>query len=163
LNEEILAGIPDIDLEQAILDYVWLRIGDDWDHEPEILAGLAPGIRAVYASHRLDAEVGNGGLSQFFSNSSGRLAYQALAGLRLIGADEHARILEKAVALEKERGTPYSRFPDTGAPEEVDEDHDYADYAELDDQFFATGQDLSQLRIGFIRAHPELLVGERVA
>jgi hypothetical protein len=46
-----------------------------------------------------DAEVNNGGHSQYFVNSSGDHWESALDGLKAIGADSRAKILEEATGL----------------------------------------------------------------
>ncbi len=45
-----------------------------------------------------DGEVNNGGLSQYFFNSSGDYWREALAGLEAMGASERATILKEAAA-----------------------------------------------------------------
>jgi len=43
------------------------------------------GIQHLYCGHRCQSEVTNGGLYQFFSNTTGLLAPEALFGFREIG------------------------------------------------------------------------------
>lgn len=51
----------------------------------------------LFAAHWCQSEVCNGGLHQFFSNSTGVLAPEALAGFRAIGLTEWANILAEAM------------------------------------------------------------------
>jgi hypothetical protein len=60
----------------------------------------------LFAAHWCQSEVRNGGLHQFFSNSTGVLAPEALEGFRAIGLVEWATILEEAMAF---FGSPYPR------------------------------------------------------
>ncbi|WOO42590.1 DMP19 family protein [Rubellicoccus peritrichatus] len=61
----------------------------DWDQvDPKYWKYLFP--------HYLDAEVRNGGFSQYFFNSSSDYNEECLEALKLIGATEHHRILSKA-------------------------------------------------------------------
>lgn len=47
----------------------------------------------------LKSEVDNGGFYQWFTNSSGKVVYETLDDLRLIGAMQHVRVVEKAIRL----------------------------------------------------------------
>jgi len=69
------------------------------------LAKATAGQRAVYAIYWLMEEIANGGLEQFFGNSTGMLWEDAVDGLRHVGAEPQAEVLLAAGAL----------FPD-GAP-----------------------------------------------
>src|SRR5437867_8665395 len=96
-----LDNIPDDKLEQAIIDYVFLKIGDDFEQEAEVVSELTPGFRAIYTTWCLEAEVDNGGFNQYFWNSEGRLATLAVEGFKRIGAPEYAELLQRAIALWK--------------------------------------------------------------
>lgn len=63
------------------------------------LARLTPGQRAAWAVEQLQLEMGNGGIEQYFYNSAGDTAPEALHGLRLIDAPRFARPLEQAMQL----------------------------------------------------------------
>lgn len=60
----------------------------------------------LFAAHWCQSEVSNGGFHQFFTNPTGVLAPEALAGFRAIGLDEWASILEEAMRF---FGEPYPR------------------------------------------------------
>ena len=60
--------------------------------DPMLLDGYTPVIRQVYAMSVLDAEVGNGGFSQFLFNGGGAWLDDAIAGLQAIGLDEHRQV-----------------------------------------------------------------------
>lgn len=80
-----------------------------YDDRPEELARsmaqLTPGQRALLALRWCVGEVYNGGFEQFFTNSAGALAQEALDGARRIGAHQTADLLVRA----------YGIFPD-GVP-----------------------------------------------
>ncbi|WP_026362824.1 DUF4375 domain-containing protein [Methylopila sp. M107] len=68
----------------------------------EVAAGLAKlpePYRVVYLVRLAAGEVINGGVEQFFSNSSGATATHAVEAFRTIGLDRHADILAKGVAM----------------------------------------------------------------
>ncbi len=54
-------------------------------------------IGLVYAAHFCLSEVHNGGFLQFFKNSTGVLAPEALEGFRLIGMPELASVMKTAM------------------------------------------------------------------
>jgi hypothetical protein len=60
----------------------------------------------LYASSFCEQEVCNGGFDQFFSNSTGVLAPEALEGFIAIGQHEVADVLKEAMAA---LGSPYPR------------------------------------------------------
>ena len=69
LTPEILNAIPDDEVEQAVIDYVSAKIGDDFDHEVQIVAKLPIGAQALYITWWVEAEVNNGGFNQYYWNS----------------------------------------------------------------------------------------------
>ena len=55
-------------------------------------------IRTIFAAHVCQAEVGNGGFHQFFKNSSGVLAPEAVEAFRSLGMPLVAQVVANAVA-----------------------------------------------------------------
>lgn len=60
----------------------------------------------LFAAHSCQSEVCNGGFQQFFGNSTGVLAPEAVEGFREIGQSQIAALIERAMSL---IGTPYPR------------------------------------------------------
>jgi hypothetical protein len=60
---------------------------------------LGTAARTLWHVGCFEGEVINGGISQFFSNSSGNCAHESLASLQEIGAALCAELLEKALTL----------------------------------------------------------------
>lgn len=159
LSGEILAGIPDDKLEQAVIDYVDIKIGDRYDREEAIVAGLAPGFMIIYSTWGVEAEVNNGGFNQYFWNPAGQYADEAVAGFDAIGASAHAALMSRAIEVEREVHERVQQLKARGTLEAFSESYQSNPLNELDDQFYALKEDLSMLRIAFIRTHPELFVG----
>ena len=67
-------------------------------------------LALLYAAHFCQSEVCNGGLSQFFSNSTGVLAPEAISGFRAIGLPDLAAVVEQAAAFFE---APYPRNRNT--------------------------------------------------
>jgi uncharacterized protein (DUF1778 family) len=61
--------------------------------------GLTPPQQALFRVHLLAAEVRNGGLAQYFVNSSGDLAHETLRDLQAIDLTDTHRILNEAMQL----------------------------------------------------------------
>jgi hypothetical protein len=70
---------------------------------------VRPEIGRLYAAHWCQSEVRNGGFHQFFSNTTGLLAPEALDSFKAIGATVWAELLAQAM---KHFGTPYPRSRD---------------------------------------------------
>jgi Domain of unknown function (DUF4375) len=159
LNAEILAGIPDDKVEQAILDYVYLKIGHRYDNEKTIVAGLAPGFMIIYATWGVEAEVNNGGFNQYFWNPTGQFAAEAVEGFRAIGAPAHAALVSRAIEVERKEHDRLEALKARGTLQAFSESYEANPLNELDDEFYRLAEDISALRIAFIRAHPSLFVG----
>ena len=107
----------------------------------------------VYALWLFDMEVQNGGLSQFFQNSSGEVAPFVPSALLAVEADEYEALLahfldETDIDLE--------------ALEDCDDDR-YSDaYAEFDDRYYALyeQQPLDEMVAAYIRAHADVFGAE---
>jgi hypothetical protein len=69
-------------------------------------SSLRPTVGHVFAAHWCQGEVCNGGFHQFFFNSAGVLAPEALRAFKELGLVEWADLLDAAMRL---LGTPYPR------------------------------------------------------
>ena len=95
-------------------DY-WSAVEPVWDainiyEGPEIFLqtfSATPIVaRLMFAAHFCQSEVCNGGFKQFFWNSTGVLAPEAVEGFRAIGQLDSAALVESAM---DQIGTPYPR------------------------------------------------------
>jgi hypothetical protein len=97
----------------TLVEPVWLLLNRSWDEGPERFVRrfrrVRPEVGHLYAANWCQYEVCNGGFHQFFSNTTGLLAPEALEGFRAIGAVEWAEILAEAM---KHFGAPYPRDRD---------------------------------------------------
>lgn len=126
---------------------------------------LEPAARTLWHAGCFEGEVINGGLSQFFSNSSGNWSHESLAAIRRIGAALCAGVLERALAL----------FPDGVAPADRQQRCEFLfAFEERDPRFLddltdvlykrvvAIGsvpeEDLTALQLAFMQAHRAELV-----
>jgi hypothetical protein len=75
---------------------VWMAIAEavpDVGRHIEALDPYTAAIRQLYAMARLNAEVNNGGFSQFFFNGGGVWLDEAIEGFRDAGLPEHQRLV----------------------------------------------------------------------
>jgi hypothetical protein len=95
-------------------DY-WSTVEPFWDaininDGPEVFRETfdsAPRVSGLmFAGHLCQSEICNGGLHQFFWNSTGVLAPEAVEGFREIGQSQIAALVESAMDLV---GSPYPR------------------------------------------------------
>lgn len=91
-----------------VVEPVWDTI-NIYDGEAIFLTSIQPLPRPavlLYAAHFCQSEVRNGGLLQFFNNSTGVLCPEAIEGFRLIEMPQLASIVETAAVP---LGSPYPR------------------------------------------------------
>jgi hypothetical protein len=95
MTVERALALPDPeDAIDALADPLWQRVNSDGDW-----SGLSATEQAIFGVWCLKVEVVNGGLSQFFFNGVGEATPEIVRGLRTIGAEEVAEILESATAI----------------------------------------------------------------
>lgn len=160
LDVPTLNGIADDRLEQAIVDYVDYKVGGDYASERKIVDGPSPGIRALYITWRLEAEVGNGGFNQYFWNSAGQFADSAINSFEFFNAIEHAAVVREALAVRQAEAQLMAEFKRDGTIEAFSKSYKHSKLAPVDQKFFATNEKLSALRIAKIRSQVELFVGD---
>lgn len=91
----------------AVLDAYWDALSIDSPHDFEHTFSQVPRpVGLLYAAHFCQSEVCNGGFTQFFWNSTGVLAPEAIEGFNAIGQVQVAAIVAQAVSL---LGVPYPR------------------------------------------------------
>ena len=154
LTPAVLAEIPDQKLEQAIIDFIEYKVAGREQRRRDILAALGPGFRAMDATWRAEIEVAGGGFRQYFRNTRGHFAADAVAGFRLVGAPELAALMEQAIIIASEEQALSQPVGQPGGPSRG---HDR--YRPLDQRFVALARELSTRRIALIRARPELFDG----
>ena len=159
LTPELLASLSADEVGDAVVQHVHLRIADlggDWERESGVVAALPPGVRAIYTTWLVDAEVNNGGFNQFFFNPSGQHAGDALAGYELLGAEEYVAVMRAAIAtfeIERERLAP---FYEAGTAEAFSASYDVTELGDVDQRYYALGDQIYNVWAGVVRARPEL-------
>jgi len=136
-----------------VIDPVWWA-ASIYDGEQEYERTLAPFTRPqrlVWAVLWYDAEVNNGGHSQFFSNSTGIVWRDALQGLQEIGADEAADILQEAA--NRLEGNPHMDREQRN----IQMEQTAAAFDDLDDRYYSPtgGEKASSLLMPYIEANAQ--------
>ena len=103
----------------------------------------------------LENEVNNGGFLQYFSNSSGETASFAPTALHHIGAGHCAAIVGQAIRIASVEPLPDSRDERHLVLRSLGEAA-RAKLQDLDKQFFAYPDNLTELLFGYVSAHPEV-------
>ena len=105
--------------------------------------------RIFYITQTLEQEVNNGGFSQYFYNSSGNFANEAVHAFTQIGALKTAEICKKAVAVFNGQ-VPVDRDERENLLESLDCE-DFFD--ECDNAFYDYEDDLEALNYAYIMNH----------
>jgi hypothetical protein len=97
ISRSAVEGLGEAALFWAVIEPLWpdASVIDELAH----IKLATPGQRALYVVTLCIREVCNGGLDQFFSNSSGMYSEDVRKSLRLLGAKEHATAFEKALKV----------------------------------------------------------------
>ena len=106
----------------------------------------------------LELEVNNGGFDQFYFNSAGVFANRCPQALRTIGAFRTALIVERANSYFPNGHPPEDREQRQCCLEEI-VDNQGKDFDELDDQFYAYEDNLTDLLYDYIVRHKSSIAG----
>lgn len=145
-------------VEQFIFDAELKAIGNRFDWEAEIVTAWPAGLKMLYATWVVETEVNNGGFEQYFANTEGRTAEAALEGFKLVGAKQHARLLAAAMAIRAKSQGETSAAHEGASRETPPESSEHTTLDGLDSKYYGLKEDLSALRVRYIRAHPEAFV-----
>ena len=120
----------------------------------ERLDKLTEPQKNFYFNQCLEREVNNGGFSLYFTNSSGEYAHQTVETLKLIGANNFAKILQKAIDKFPSKTVPQDSGERQEIVEQIEENNDEV-WEKLDDKFYEYPEDLNQLNINYIMQNKE--------
>jgi hypothetical protein len=151
LTPQLLARTPDFDLEQAVLGYARSKIRHDWEHDFSIVTRLPKPIQLVFAMRQIVGEVDGDGFQHLLDCPSWQYAPLATEGYRLVGAEQRAALMERAIRFMDQEKAKDRR--DGDLPKDED-----AAFEALDDQFYTldrTDHLEPLLIVRYIRAHPD--------
>ena len=96
LHGEALLSLSDEDLWETVY-FQTLDLVEEAEEPEQELDMLTGPRRIVYILNTYDAEIQNGGLCQFFVNSSGSMAPYVCDALRTVGAAEHLKLFNRFI------------------------------------------------------------------
>lgn len=147
-----LAGLSDTDLFWAAL-FRTERIVDGYDRMEDGVDALNPSQKIFYSVNRLEMEVVNGGLSQFFVNSSQMVAPLVSGYMAIIGSDDHKKLYDDFIRMNGIDLTDLSLF-NTGDYDDFDEQCKAFPFDEYDEKYYEL-EPLETYLTRFVRAHVE--------
>lgn len=156
LSPEILRAAPDDKLVETVMGYVVYKT----DTQQVSLTTMAPGLQMLDAVQVVDWEVLNGGLVQYFWNTSGKRAGAAVAGYNLLGADEHAKLMQEAIGIHEQQRPVIERYRQQNSLEAFMECCRNPAFKELDKRYASSQEDIRKLCVRYIREHPDQFVGD---
>ena len=98
----------------------------------------------------LEAEINNGGFDQYFFNSSGDYAIEALEALKKIGAFKTAKIVEEAYSYFPENPIPKNNEKRREILENIDEQTSEK-WTQLEDKFYLYEENIGGLVLDYVR------------
>lgn len=150
LDREVARGAQTEQLDDLVLEPIFAAVSKTQDPDQ---VNLTKGQRVVFLVSLLHYGVTNGGFDQYFFNSSGDLAPEALQALGMIGAPMAQNLLAEAMKQFPDIHYPTSRRARMGIMEQLPE-ITAAQWNRLDSQFYASNEDIIELVRTFIRNNP---------
>jgi hypothetical protein len=160
LSLEIIEATPDSEVEQIVYDNILAKIDPNWDREFEIISQLSDGRKMIYSTWLVEAEVYNGGFNQYYFNSSGIFANMAVWAFNTISAPKLSALVKQANEVFIEHLPVLKKYND-GTLESFSASYDENPLNDLDVEFYRICEEeenMSQLRIAYIRQHPEQFI-----
>ena len=102
----------------------------------------------------------NGGFNQYYFNTDGEFAADAVTAFEYFGAKEHAALMKEANAVRAAEAAEMAKFKAQGTLEAFSESYKHSRLGPLDSRFYKLNENLSQLRIARIRQKPEEFAGQ---
>ena len=156
LTAELLGATPDDKLSQVVMDYVTGQLKKVPPHDRgELIRKFPTAIRVVYAMIAVEAEVNNGGFHQFFFNSSGAYAGDALTGFELLGLNDYAELMRRATKCFADENEMQNRIRQNRNLETFSASYKETNLGGFDKEFYALNRSnpLRSVANRYIREH----------
>ncbi|MCC6484499.1 MAG: DUF4375 domain-containing protein [Armatimonadetes bacterium] len=157
LTVGMIHDLPDDLLESGAATQVEYLLRQIPGPEEEAARKLPRGMRMIYTTINLQAEVENGGFNQYFWNTQGALDNEVVEDFELIGARHYADLVERAIVQARKEAPMRERFRRIGTPDAFSRSYEYSDLGKYDAEFLKLEKQhsLTKMRADYIRAHPE--------
>jgi len=155
LQKEWVSKIPDSELENAVMSWMWTKCSgsdEDWDNQLETISSLPKPCQDVYSTRTVIDEVNNGGLNQLFFNSTGQFTLMAIDGFLAMGSPKLSSTLEKAVVLYAQNRDVLENYYD-GTIEGFFASYEEKIFDKLEEGIFAAFKDIDFVK--YIRSNAD--------
>lgn len=147
-----LAALSDNDLYEAAFDRTEHKV-ENFNNYEDCLKLLNPAQLVFFSVWTLEMEVNNGGLCQFFVNSSYIFAPIVSKNMEIIGAFEHKKLYDDFIKKYNIDVTDLSFF-DINDTSEFEEKVQAYPFDEYDEAFYEL-EPLESFLTKYVRAHPD--------
>ena len=156
LKNSDLVGISDIDLENAVMSWMWNKFNKDWSNQYEIIEALPKQCQDVYSCRTVYDEINNGGLNQLFFNSTGQFAIMAQNGFLALGARILSDIMRDSIEIFNKNKKVLAKYND-GKMESFIDSYSEELFESLDNKFYDECEkcELDKLIIRFIKEYSD--------
>lgn len=152
-----ITGASDEELWEILYQALIPRVTGSRDEQYATVKSWTRGLQMLWATQLVDEEVSNGGFNQYFFNSSGQFAVEAIEGFELVGAPERAALVRRAVNQLFRDAPRLREFYQPRTMEAFMESYKHTDLAAIDDEW-SSAPEFFTPRTRYIREHPEEFV-----
>jgi hypothetical protein len=131
------AAAGDERLVSAVISHVGAVEGAAGALGYEAVVALAEPLVVAWAAFWVEAEILNGGYNQYFWNSSGRYAIEAVRAFETVGSPDYANIQRSAIVTFMDSEPDLRPFRDDGSLEAFSASYELKTFDQLDDAFLA--------------------------
>ncbi len=167
IKKASLNGMDNDAIIWAVIEPMWNDLQLDEDEDREFMASITPGQRGFIAVDWFGKEVYNGGIEQFFANSTGVLAHEAREGFSMLGCQSYVELLDKVFALFPGGVVAKNRAQREAAVEAIPEETRESVFSAFDKAFYNMmdkSDPITLPAIRYIESHPqEFFCDEAVA
>jgi hypothetical protein len=152
-----MAAVGDEELWSILFQSLIPRVTGTRDEQYAVVKSWTKGLQMLWATQLVDDEVNNGGFNQYFFNSSGQFAMEAIEGFELIGAHERGTLVRRAVDQLFRDAPRLRQFYEQRTMEAFMESYSHTDLGAIDEAWFKAPEFFTP-RTRYIRENPEQFV-----
>ena len=150
LTPEIINGLKDEQLEQAVVDNIVATFGKEPRDKHDRIAAMNNGQRAIYLTWLVEAEVDAGGLKNYYEKSGETTSAYVKEAFQTIGDSLYASLMEKANSIWEAHKQQKIKGVDDP-------------WSELEDEIekLPDAESLDKLKVAYIRGHVDEFVSHK--
>ena len=152
LKTSDISSIPDEELEDAVMDWMWSKVEEDFNNYEGIIERLPEACQVIYACRTVRDEVNNGGFIQGFFNGKGRFVEMAQIGFYKLGLKNLSEIMTEVITIYN-KNVKHLREYDNGTLEGLEKAYEDDLFDRLDEKFYTQCEesDLEKRMLEYIR------------